>query len=295
MITFIRFCTLLFAFTSFVQGNCLEMPSISGEVNIAYDDFHGIAEGSWNGNTGGLVGANVGLSFCDLVGAQLGGSYGVYDWYGRGAVGPGNPNGVQQQSFVTAGLFYETPYWSGIQAGVVVDWMFNKNFGVFALNPNFGQVRYQAGYLVDCENEWGVLGTCNIHTDHRKAFEVPISFRAIDQVSLFWRHFFETSAETMIWVGVPYRKSLMFPGKRAGQYLVGASFRLPLTSCLMAEAHGVYMGPSGNFASRKYRNNHANICMGITYVFDLCGEIQARPYLPLANNSNFLSDTNLND
>jgi hypothetical protein len=215
-------------------------------------------------------------------------------------VGPGISQGVQQQGFVTGGLFSNPQYLCGFQAGVVVDWMFNENFGVFALNPSFGQLRFQAGYFAfDC-NEFGIWGTVNLDTAHKKAFEIPVAFRAVSQASLFWRHIFDSCAETMVWVGFPYQKGLMAHGKRAGQYIVGGSFSVPLTSCLSVEAHGVYMGPTKTRSSPRFMNYDANVCIGLTYAFgngsNNCCQIRvARPYLPVANNSNFLVDTNLND
>ena len=269
-------------------------------MNISYDDFRGIPEGSWNGNTGGLIGANFGAIFFDFLGVQAGGSYGVYDWYGRGPAGPGLPNGVQQQGFVTGGIFSNPQYLCGFQAGLVVDWMFNKNLGVFALDPSIGQLRLQAGYFVYECNEIGLWGTIDLQTAHKSAFEIPVSFRAISQVNLFWRHIFESCAETVLWVGLPYRNGLMSHGKRAGQYIIGGSFNVPLTSCLSVEAHGVYMGPTKSYSSPRFQSYDANICVGITYAFgsgsnSCCAINIAKPYMSIANNSNFLVDTSLND
>lgn len=280
---------------------CCDSYPFYGEVNLSYDHFRGISEGSWNDNTGGFAEVNFGVLVADLFGIQAGGSYGVYDWQGRGPVGSENPNGVQQQGFLTGGAFYTTPCCtSGFQAGAVVDWMFNRNFGVFGLNPNFGQVRFQGGYLFNASDEIGIWGTAYLSKNHKSTFQIPVSFRAINQVNLFWRHLFCNCAETMVWAGIPYSKSLMFSGKRAGKYIVGASFSVPLTASLAVEGHGMYMGPNGNHASPRYKSYGANICIGITYAFgcnkdDCCALWQARPYLPVANNSNFLVDSSLND
>lgn len=278
---------------------CFSFPLV-GEVGIAYDHFRGPSEGSWNGNDGGVIGANFGLGVWNGLGVQFGGSYGVYDWQGRGPLGGDNSGSVQQQGFLTGGAFYRTPCASGLVGGVVVDWMFNKNFGVFGLSPSIGQARFQAGYLFCCSDEVGVWGTANIDTAHDSAFHIPVSFRAVSQVSLYYRHFFDNCAEAMVWAGVPYRKSLMFSGKRAGKFLVGASFRAPLTSCLSVEGHGVYMAPHGNQYSRRFQNDGVNVSIGLSWAFgagscDCCELWQARPFMPIANNSNFLVDTSLND
>jgi len=274
--------------------------AVAGEFSIAYDDFRGISEGTWNGNTGSVFMVNFGTSLYDTLGVQGGGSYGVYDWYGRSSTVSNNPGSVQSQGFITTGLFYKTPCLSGLQAGVVLDWMFNENFGVFGLDPNFGQLRFQAGYLLNGCQEFGILGTTNLRTAHETAFEIPISYRAVAQVSLFWRRFFRNCSEAMFWVGIPYNESLMFSGKRSGQYIAGAALRAPLTSSLSLEAHGVYMGPPGNSSVPHFVNYSANVCIGLSYAFgtgskERCDQWLARPYLPVANNSNFLVDASLND
>jgi hypothetical protein len=104
----------------------------------------------------------------------------------------------------------------------------------------------------------------------------------------------------MVWAGVPYGKSLMFSGKRAGTFIVGGSFYAPLTTYLSVEGRGMYMGPQKNEGSPHFQSYGANICIGLSYAFGYdgdgcCERAQARPYLPLANNSNFLVDTSLND
>lgn len=280
------------------QDCCLSFP-ISGDINVSYDSFRGMPDGSWNGNTGALIGVNLGMSLDDLFGIQAGGSYGIYDWYGREVIGSENTNKVERQGFATGGIFYKTPCSSGFQGGAVIDWMFNHNFGVFGLNPSFGQARLQAGYLFSGCNELGVWGTIRLRTDHKDFFEIPVSFRAIGQASLFWRHFFSNCAETMVWVGLPYDKSLMFSGKRAGKFVAGISFSVPLCASLSIEGHGMYMGPGRKELTPRFYNHGANISIGITYTFgkdnDCNMNWQASPYLPIANNSNFLVDTSLND
>lgn len=298
-------CTLLFANQEADMNEETPPPcpsiSIIGEVNLAYDNFRGVPDGSWNGNTGGLIGLNFGINVFDYFGAQMGGSYGVYDWYGRGAVGDANPATVQQQEFVTGGLFRRAPRGDGVQGAVLVDWMFNQDFGVFALNPTIGQLRMQLGYLLKNADELGAWGTVNLNTSHETTSSIPVTFRAISQISLFWRHIFENNAETMLWGGVPYKHSLEIPHKLAGQYLIGTDIHAPLNKYIRLDVHGVYMGPVGNSSSPQTFNYDANVTIGLTYAFPIKGIpkcprcTKASPYLPIGNNSNFLVDTNLSD
>jgi hypothetical protein len=277
-----------------------ERVSFLGEAFAAYDNFRGISEGAWNGNTGAVVGTNLGVVFNDAFGLQAGGSVGAYDWYGRGTADGGSYGAIQQQYLLTAGMFYQTPCLSGWQVGAAVDWMFNKNMGAFGLNPNFGQLRLQAGYLFCGNQEFGLLLTTDIDTGVKNAGLTPVSYRAIGQLSLFWRYFFRNCSEAVVWAGLPYKESLMLSGKRAGQYILGTSIRVPLTWRLCLEVHGMYMGPEGNAFSRRFANYSANAYIGLNYAFgsgsnERCEPWHLRPYLPLANNSNFLVDASLND
>jgi hypothetical protein len=85
----------------------------------------------------------------------------------------------------------------------------------------------------------------------------------------------------------------MYTSGRAGLYTLGARFRAPLTRALSIIGHGAYMAARSGPAAQESRNYAANICFGLNYSFGGCKSGQ-RPYLPLADNSTFLVDTNLN-
>ncbi len=269
---------------------------IGGDVALSYDFFRSLPDGSWNGNTGALTSLNfaVGLPKEEYgLGVQVGGSYGLYDWSGRGSMATGNSKALQQQGFVTAGLFRMTPECDGVNAGLVYDMMFNKRLGVFGVNPFIAQLRGQLGYLIQGGNEIGVWASYDTQTSHRTSGAIPLTFRAISQVNLFWCHYFKNEAKLSLWAGTPYRRGLMFTDGRAGRYIIGMNFKAPLTRSLSIVGHGVYMAGRSSPVSKQFRNYAANICFGIDYSF---GGTKAgqRPYLPLADNSNFMVDTNLN-
>ncbi len=275
---------------------------IAGEAEIALDNFRSLPEGSWEGNTGAFASLNLGTPLphlsCYGLGVQLGGSYGVYDWPGRGYALAGNQKEVQQQGFLTLAIFRRTPCDSGINGAVAFDSMFNDNFGVFALDPYLSQIRYEVSYLFRCWDEFGLWGTIHTNTSHQSKANLPVAFRAINQISLFWRHFFWSCAETTIWAGIPYGNSLMF-AERPGDFLFGASFKVPLTDCLSIEGHGMYMYPRHANGVTESKNYASNICFGLNYSFDFpepycASDCDYRPYLPVANNSNFITDTSLN-
>ncbi len=275
--------------------------SMIGEVNLSYDNFHTIPDGNWNGNNGILIGCNFGLNILDYFGMQWGGSYAAYDWYGKPSLTESYNSTIEQQEFVTGGFFRRSGGLGGvdgIQGGIVVDWMFNQDLGILALNPNMGQLRMQLGYLIQNKDELGAWGTVNLNTSHNTYTNLPITYRAISQVSLFWRHIFGNRAETMLWGGVPYKESLLISGSREGAYLIGFDLKAPFSKHLRLDAHGVYMGPVGNSTAPKAFNYNSNIAVGITYSFPITGFrdcsrcTKAKPYFPIGNNSNLLVDTN---
>ena len=97
----------------------------------------------------------------------------------------------------------------------------------------------------------------------------------------------------MLWAGSPYRRGLMYTSGRAGNFIVGLQFSVPMTKHLSIEGHGVYMGPRGSSGQAPSKNFATNLCIGLTYSFGK-RRIQQSPYMTLANNSNFLVDTNQN-
>jgi len=264
------------------------------ELNASYDFFRGIPDGSWNGNTGAYVSANLGLDIFDWVEAQVGGSYGVYNWDGRENLVFENPKAVLQEGFVTAGL---TSTSTPIHAGIVYDRIFTKHFGIYNLSPSVDQLRFQAGYQFCCQ-EVGIWGTGYLTTARENALGLPISFRAINQLNLYWSHCFESSAQTMIWIGAPYGSSLRNHHNTAGALTAGFALRARLTERLFIDGHGAYMRAHTRSGFDQSRNYGANVCVGITYLWGpgcVSDSLQKSIYMPVANNANFLVDTNFND
>ena len=267
--------------------------SVGGDLSLALDSFRSLPDGSWGGNMGAFLGLNLGFGIPKQTqgfGFQAGGSYGLYDWDGRGST---DSKSLQQESFFSLGLPGQPPFSSGENAGLLFDWQANVKAGEFGLNPSMGQMRGQLGYLFCGGNEVGLLATYDTGTSSLGFKSLPIEFRAISQVNAFWSHLFKNKGKLMFWGGTPYRKGLMFPSGRAGSYIIGASFKAPLTHSLSLEGHGMYMGARSGSADIESQNYAANVSLGLTYSFG-GKKGGARPYMPLANNSNFLVDTNIN-
>lgn len=260
------------------------------EVNLSYDYFRGLPDGSWNGNPGGYLAANFSTTAYKCVDVQLGGSYGLYNWDGRQNQVFASPQSLLQQGFLTTGFGFT---YGAFHTVLVYDRMFTNNFGIFNLNPSFDQLRLKEGFRFRCE-EIGIWGTVHLCTSNKEAVGLPISYRAIDQVNLFWTHFFSNDARTTLWVGLPYRHSLMYPGRTPGSFIAGFAARAPLGRCFFFDGYGSYMAARRTTPFRQSCNYGANVCVGVTYYFgETC--FDDSNVLPVANNSYFMVDTNANN
>ncbi len=263
------------------------------DVSLGLDDFRGISDGSWNGSFGALTALNFTVPVCRSFSAQLGGSYGLYDWAGRSSTPFKNSKTLQQQGFLTLGAAWQTPCRSGWNAGIAYDSMFNKNFGLFAVDPYIDQIRGQVGYLIRGGNEIGAWTGYGIQKDHESSQQVPLTFRGISQVNLFWTHYFKSNGYAMLWAGTPYRRGLHYTSGRPGRYILGAQFVVPVTHSLSLEGHASYMGARHGSGVVPAKNDGADVYIGLTYAYGK-RRIAKSPYMTLANNSNFMVDTNQN-
>lgn len=293
-IPFILISTLLVAEEAKIEPckpNCRQswFP-LEGNFTLALDDFRSLPEGSWDNNMGALTSLYFKADLTHTFFFHFGGSYGLYDWMGRGST---LDTGLQQQAFITGAFSRETSCRSGFNAGVTYDAMLNVNFGEFAVNPYLSQVRAQTGYVIKGGNELGIWGTIFTNNAHKESFEVPLTFRAISQVNLFYCHYFKNYAYAMLWAGLPYIRGLMYSTGLPGTFILGARFSAPLTNYLSINGHAAYMGARHSDAGNGFRNYASNICIGLTYTFGRRHK-QHTPYMSLADNSNFIVDTNQN-
>lgn len=263
------------------------------DTSIALDAFRSLPDGSWEGNMGGFLSLGIKAPLPKSFFLHVAGSYGLYDWAGRSSTPYKNSKAFQQQAFVSGAFTQETPCKSGINFGIAYDTMFNKYFGVFAVNPFLSQLRAQLGYRIKGGNEVGIWGTTSTKTSHKESRQLPLKFRAISQANIYWCHYFKNYAYWMIWGGTPYRTTLMHRHGRAGRYIFGARFQAPLTRSLSLTGHGAYMGARSSPKGTESKNYAANVCFGLTYSFGH-RRLKETPYMVMGDNSNFLVDTNLN-
>ena len=266
------------------------LKAVTVELNGSYDYFRGIPDGSWNGNTGLLAGINCGYNLFDAVNLQLGGSYGAYNWNGRGNVVFRNPKAIEQIGFITAGASTSL---CDFNFGLVYDRMFSHHFGIYDLSPSFDQLRFHTGYNLCESDEAGLWGTIDLCRSKKRALGISTKFKTIGQLNLFWRHYFANCSSILVWAGLPYRDSLRFPHGKAGNFIAGAAIQAPLTERLSFVGYGSYMVARHSSGVKESRNYAANICIGLTYSLYACDPSEA-PFMPIANHSNFLIDSNIN-
>ena len=264
-------------------------------AGIGFNNFRGIPDGSWGGNDG-VIGAVEGFIGVDLdwssLGLQAGGSYGVYDWNGRGNTSAQNQTEVQQQGIITAAAYIGGSERKGLVAGFAYDIMLNARYGIFALDPLVDQMRLKIGYSFCGRNQIGAWGSYYVQTE-RKTFDgMNLVFRAINQVSAYYSHFFLNDSHITLWGGGTYGPSLMFDKDPPGRYLFGGEATVVLDKYWSITGYGSYMAPHIGTTLQDVSNNASNV--GILVTFSI-GEKGNRAAMTMGNNSNFLIDTNINE
>ncbi len=272
------------------------------------DSFKGIADGSYPGNFGEVTGVNIGTPMWGLqqygFGWQTGVSYGVYDWDGRSST-TNNPAGAQQQLFVTTGFYRKAPCNQRLSFGLVYDWMFNDEWGEYGAHPTLGQWRFQIEYATSGENSFGLFA-CKRDLSAQQTFTagpltpfplpVTVTNRTISQLDFFWHHKFCSGADSYLWYGIPDHGSLNGDGSVV-DWILGVGFQVPLTDSLALYANGAYFHPSAAAGNAAAVESGYNISMGIAWYFGgakthaIYGHCND-PYMPVANNSNFLVEQN---
>jgi hypothetical protein len=288
---------------------CQECPCHGLVLFSGFDWWRGIGDRSSNAtapsnNEGASFGFNYGTRLGQLsdwtgLGFQFGGSYGVYDWNGRPFnLGVLSTTAAQQQVFITTGFFKKANEESPWSYGVVHDWMFNQAWGAFAVNPSLGQWRGQVACAVDACNEFGVWATLRGKGDtNLDNFGSPVFTRPIDQGNLFWHHKWDTWADSWFWVGIPQENRLdQIAGGSLGNFLIGGSVIAPMNDYVSLYANMQYMHPSAAAGSIGSGEASWYVAFGLQYYIGGTARTPTvagncwLPYLPVANNGNFLVD-----
>ncbi|MFO1021945.1 MAG: DUF6666 family protein [Planctomycetales bacterium] len=309
----------------FRRGGCDDecKPTISGCADDCCDKygvvgtfgsnaFKGFSDFSGQSNFGMVAGVNVGIPIGLQrleeygIGIQAGASYGVYDFMGRSYSVTEN-SASQEQMFFTLGAYHRAQECQHLSYGLVYDWMANDNWGIFSNEPFMGQWRGQIEYIIDDSNAVGLQGALRDRGDSQvlgpayggaTAHYSPISY-----VNAFYHHTFQSGADYHIYAGIPDggRPAGNVPGGGSlGQFIVGTSWNVPVTDRLGVYTTATYMRPTAGPGALGSTEETWNLGLGMAWYpgRNSCSPTVAgrcnMPYLPLANNGNFLVDMGVN-
>lgn len=135
------------------------------------------------------------------------------------------------QHFTTVGVFQRTD--GGFSWGLVHDFLYQKSYDSF----NLGQWRFRAGYDLNPQDQIGFTGMLQSYDDHGVFIETDVRLKSIDQMQFYWRHVWETNAQTTMWAGLASRHGednavTGFAPEKSNSFLMGADVMMPLTDCL---------------------------------------------------------------
>ncbi len=177
--------------------------------------------------------------------------------------------------------------------------MLNSYWGMFSTNPTFSQWRGQAEYALGGCNSLGAWGCLRDSVARQIGeFYSLVTACAEDQVNLFWHHkFSSTGADSYVWIGVP-ECGRVGPewGSSLGDMTIGVTLQTPLSEKLILYANGSYFRPSDSAGAVAAADNGYDVCIGLMCYFGGNGLSPCinsncwTPYMPMANNSNFLVD-----
>lgn len=264
-----------------------------------YGSWRGVSDGTGPNNNGLVYGANYGMPLGAVgeatgLGLQVGASYGLYDFMGRSS--GYRDEQMQQQVFITAGLFRNADEFSRLSFGIVYDISVNSNFGQYAANPLLTQARGQIAYRLNEKHELGVWAS--VHATQDTVYvDGPLTFRAVDQINVFWHHKFDWGADGWTSFGIPDSSRLNGQGS-LGSYQFGANLLIPVGPKWAAYADLQYMVPSARAGAAGASEDSFYIGFGIMFYPGSNSRSQTMsakswlPWLPVANNGSFIVDSN---
>jgi len=251
-----------------------------------------------NGNSfGAVTGFNTGLALGDSrVRAQVGASYGAYDFKGRNlGQAPFGIKGdsLEQQVYVTFGLYKRSDVCCDerLSWGVVYDYFSGHQWGWAANEVSLGQFRGIAGYAINECNELGVWGTMNTNDDS-VALTFPIgaantTVRAMNQMNAYWRHNWAFGGNSMMYIGA-------FDQADVASWQLGMLNTAPLGHSVSLYGNFNYVVPGAATGIFGAAEEQWNASVGLVYylggkaVSSTVSGNQGLALLPVANNGSFL-------
>jgi hypothetical protein len=246
-----------------------------------------------NAHFGGRVDVNWGCPLFNIpgIGLQLGTALNASQNAVQVFEAVGSTTG-RVQSFSTVGLFQRTDV--GLVWGAAYDFLYEEYTDEFTL----GQWRGSVGLPVDGYNEFGLRLAVSDRRDRGTVNTVlggiPVTLDPITQGTLYWRHTWESQAETTVWGGIAEshnEANLAFPplgipefASKDEPFVFGAEIHVPLNAYWSLFGQGNFIGPADTGTVDAY--------LGLTFY---PGGISTRqnqfaPLLPVANNTTFSVD-----
>jgi hypothetical protein len=267
-------------------------------VFLAADSWRTRADDDYPGSWGFRTGFNSGIGWWDCpVRLQIGGSYAGYDLSGRdGDFGSGaaDDTPVEQQLIFTGGVYRRSDVCAGerLAWGLVLDTLYDTNFGEQANDIFLTQIRGVVGYAWDENDELGVWGAFRANwqgltTETGDRFRV----RALDQVNLFWHHNWAFGGDTWLYVG---------GAEEPAEWILGLAGQAPLSQSVAlfgGVTWGIPSAPAGDQglgSEQNYSEEYWNLSFGLVWypgckaANDSVSGHRGLPLLPVADNGSFL-------
>lgn len=245
---------------------------------------------------GAVTGFNTGLALGDSrVRAQVGASYGVYDWKGRMTVAPAQNDSGEQQTYVTFGFYKRSDVCCDdrISWGVVYDQFFGHQWGWAANEVYLSQLRAIAGYAINECNELGVWGTFNTNNDTvNLGFPIgppasQFNVRAMNQANAYWKHNWAFGADSTMYMGA-------FDNANVASWQFGMLNTAPLSHSVSLFGNFTYVVPGSATGLVGAAEEQWNASVGLVYylggkaVNKTVSGNKGLALLPVANNGSFL-------
>ncbi len=241
------------------------------------------------GNSGITFGFNGGFPLLEErgLGLQVGTSAVLTDFHGwQYAYGGAtfNSSKIRTQNFTTCGLFTrESRLVSGLSWGFAYDWLVDDYYARLTM----GRWRVKFAYELGLDDELGLWVSIPDFSDNatignRNTGQETLHFKACTQGNLYWRHYWETGANTRVWIGAI---------EEPGEVVLGADAQYPLSKNLALVGTFNYVEPSASGIAGQSEEMW-NVAVGIAIIPGNLsrGSRPARfsPLLPIADNGNFL-------
>ena len=274
------------------------------ELRVAADTFRGFGDGrsalfnplpfATASSAGTLIGFNTAVPILSSnISFQIGGTYGWYDFKGRTIDDPGQGASIEQQAYITFGLFKRSDVSSGdrLSWGFVFDQFYGHQWGWTADEIDLGQFRGMIGFALNRRNEVGVLGSFGTNEDRAGISSVGANInttvRPMNQLSGYFKHTWHFGGNTMVYVGG-------FDNADVASWQFGLQNSVPLNHSLSLYTNANYVAPGSRTGLPGASEEQWNAQMGFAWTLGrkafspTVSGPRGLPLIPVATNGSFL-------